>query len=71
MIARALRSLASLALVVAAGCSQGATMPPPGDPCKSLAAECVGKQQACVADAMGARCEACPEGRYAASSGDG
>lgn len=59
----------AVSALLAAGCSQGTAGPSPADACKSLVAECVGKQQACVADAAGARCEACADGQYAAASG--
>jgi hypothetical protein len=75
--------LASLALVVpalpallVAGCSDASGTGSTGtfttsapDACADLAATCVGKQQACVADGAGAHCEPCPAGQYAALSG--
>jgi hypothetical protein len=73
MLERAILRLTPLALVLLpallAGCSSDPAVGTPADPCASLVSECVGKQQACVSDAAGARCEACGADQYAAASG--
>lgn len=65
-------SIVLLALGAAACGSDPATGSPAApDACASKRAECLEIQQICVADATAesARCELCPEGQYAASTG--
>ena len=63
--------LVPLALLLAAcdGTKETTPTPTPGDPCADKIAECRVTQKACVSDASGAHCEACPPGKYAAASG--
>jgi hypothetical protein len=63
--------LAPFALLLAAcdGTKETTPTPTPGDPCADKIAECRVTQKACVSDASGAHCEACPPGKYAAESG--
>lgn len=70
MSRRALSSLALAAPLLLAACGGAEeTLPAPVDPCAELVSECLGTQKACVSDQSGPHCEACPEGKFAASSG--
>lgn len=65
----------ALVAILAAGCGvdpESGTPdagPDPADPCAAVAASCVAKQQGCVSDSAGARCEPCTEGMYASPAG--
>jgi hypothetical protein len=64
-----LPTLAITLLLVACGGSDVTGTPHMDDRCKSIATECIAKQQGCVDDAAVLRCEPCEEGKYAAPSG--
>lgn len=56
--------------LAAAGCGgDDAGVGPPAGPCAAMLDACLAQQQACVEESGEARCEACPEGEYAALSG--
>lgn len=65
----ALPALAITLLLVACGGSDDRGASGVDDRCKTIAAECIAKQQGCVDDGVGPRCEACADGKYAAPSG--
>jgi hypothetical protein len=65
----ALLALAITQLLIACGDSDATGASGVDDRCKTIAAECIAKQQGCVDDAALVRCEPCAEGKYAAPSG--
>lgn len=63
-------ALVFLFLLSLSGCSGGDAEPEQTpSPCDALIDTCLADQKACVADAAGPRCEACPVGSYANQDG--